>query len=224
MASSAHRGRNRPGVHYGRILGASASLIIRWTGKTCGAMRGILVEMLRGKKSVGYAAVSALVTLVVAASATPNLSRQLPQISPTVSSTQSGPVRLTPNFAHDVAPIIYRNCVSCHRPGGIDSILIAELCRSEKARAANCVCNGKSRDAAVAARGGIRRFHGRTPIDVRRNCADRELGETRRAGRACVRNSTGAEIYGRLAARSAGFSGGSSSCLHDSRARPGRFL
>ena len=23
----------------------------------------------------------------------------------------------TPNFAHDVAPILYRNCISCHRPG-----------------------------------------------------------------------------------------------------------
>src|ERR1051325_7257769 len=24
-----------------------------------------------------------------------------------------------PTFAHDVAPIIYRNCTTCHRPGGL---------------------------------------------------------------------------------------------------------
>src|SRR5262252_10446104 len=25
----------------------------------------------------------------------------------------------TPTFSHDVAPILYRNCVACHRPGEI---------------------------------------------------------------------------------------------------------
>lgn len=29
----------------------------------------------------------------------------------------SATVGTPPNFAHDVAPILYRNCVSCHRPG-----------------------------------------------------------------------------------------------------------
>jgi hypothetical protein len=25
----------------------------------------------------------------------------------------------TPTFSHDIAPIVYENCVSCHRPGEV---------------------------------------------------------------------------------------------------------
>ena len=25
----------------------------------------------------------------------------------------------TPTFSHDIAPIVYSNCVSCHRPGEV---------------------------------------------------------------------------------------------------------
>jgi mono/diheme cytochrome c family protein len=34
------------------------------------------------------------------------------------TAQDSPPAATAPNFAHDVAPILYRNCVSCHRPGG----------------------------------------------------------------------------------------------------------
>src|SRR4030081_662030 len=35
---------------------------------------------------------------------------------PAIASAPSGPV---PTFTKDVAPILFKNCVSCHRPGEI---------------------------------------------------------------------------------------------------------
>src|ERR1700689_5064180 len=33
------------------------------------------------------------------------------------TAQNSRPSAAVPNFAHDIAPILFRNCVSCHRPG-----------------------------------------------------------------------------------------------------------
>ena len=36
---------------------------------------------------------------------------------PNQSTARTPPITPAPNFAHDIAPILYRDCVSCHRPG-----------------------------------------------------------------------------------------------------------
>ena len=56
---------------------------------------------------------AALVTLAVGAAA----GQHPTQHATLSSSSQSAPVAPAANFAHDVAPILDRNCVSCHRPG-----------------------------------------------------------------------------------------------------------
>ncbi len=40
-------------------------------------------------------------------------------LASTVTHAQSGPAQSQVTFAKDVAPILYKNCVSCHRPGEI---------------------------------------------------------------------------------------------------------
>jgi Tfp pilus assembly protein PilF/mono/diheme cytochrome c family protein len=70
--------------------------------------------MLRGNHSAGYLVVAAVAMLLVAASAAQNPS----QLSSQSSASHPVSVAPAPNFAHDVAPIVYRNCVSCHLPGG----------------------------------------------------------------------------------------------------------
>jgi mono/diheme cytochrome c family protein len=66
--------------------------------------------MLRRNRSAGkLVVVAGLAMMIVAASAAPRLNDSQSQ------STQPGVP--APNFAHDVAPILYQNCVSCHRPG-----------------------------------------------------------------------------------------------------------
>lgn len=35
-----------------------------------------------------------------------------------VNNAKSAQVAVTPNWSHDVAPILYKNCASCHHPGG----------------------------------------------------------------------------------------------------------
>jgi len=78
--------------------------------------------MFRAKRSPGkLVVVAGLAMLVFAASAaqhtgqhsSEDLSQQAPQQSP----GKSRPVTFAPNFAHNVAVVLYRNCVSCHRLG-----------------------------------------------------------------------------------------------------------
>jgi len=62
--------------------------------------------MFRANRSAGNLVVAAgLAILVIATSAAQQIVRPSPPIAP------------APNFAHDVAPMLYRNCISCHRPG-----------------------------------------------------------------------------------------------------------
>ena len=71
--------------------------------------------MLRGNRSAGNLIIAAgLVMLVFAASAAQRSSQQPAQHSPVQTPEAAAPV---PNFAHDIAPILFRNCVPCHRPG-----------------------------------------------------------------------------------------------------------
>jgi Flp pilus assembly protein TadD/mono/diheme cytochrome c family protein len=56
--------------------------------------------------------VAGLVMMVVAAAAAQRSSQQ-----PAPRSSVKMPAAPVPNFAHDIAPILFRNCVSCHRPG-----------------------------------------------------------------------------------------------------------
>src|SRR5579862_3377396 len=66
--------------------------------------------MMRRNRSAGNLIIGAgLVMMAVAAAAAQGTSVQTPHVSKVAA-----PV---PNFAHDIAPILFRNCVSCHRPG-----------------------------------------------------------------------------------------------------------
>jgi mono/diheme cytochrome c family protein len=66
--------------------------------------------MFRGNRSVGKLVVAAGLAILAVAGAAAKHPFQNP-------SPQSGAAAPVPNFAHDIAPILYRNCVSCHRPG-----------------------------------------------------------------------------------------------------------
>jgi tetratricopeptide (TPR) repeat protein/mono/diheme cytochrome c family protein len=82
------------------------------------------MQMLRRKHSTGGLIVAGLAMMAVA-SAAPRSFEHLAEQSGQPTSQQSTkpaaklakPIGPPPNFAHDVAPILYRNCVSCHRPG-----------------------------------------------------------------------------------------------------------
>jgi tetratricopeptide (TPR) repeat protein len=63
--------------------------------------------MLRGNGSTGKLMMVAGLAMVIAIAAAAS--------RPNQKTTR--PIAPTPNFAHDVAPIFYKNCVSCHRPG-----------------------------------------------------------------------------------------------------------
>jgi len=71
--------------------------------------------MLRGNRSAGNLIIAAaLVMTVVVATAAQRSSQQPAQHSAVQTPHAAAPV---PNFAHDIAPILFLNCVSCHRPG-----------------------------------------------------------------------------------------------------------
>jgi tetratricopeptide (TPR) repeat protein len=84
--------------------------------------------MLRGNGSAGNLAVAGLAVLLVAASAAEHPS----QPSSQSSFSQSGTAAPVPNFAHDVAPILGRNCVSCHRPGGVAPFSLLDYAEAKK--------------------------------------------------------------------------------------------
>jgi hypothetical protein len=44
-----------------------------------------------------------------------------PAFSLILIATGAAQIRSTPTFSKDVAPILYRHCTNCHRPGEIDS-------------------------------------------------------------------------------------------------------
>jgi tetratricopeptide (TPR) repeat protein/mono/diheme cytochrome c family protein len=62
--------------------------------------------MLRGNRSSGSWIIAAALVMTVAAAAAQRSSVRTPNAAAPV-----------PNFARDIAPILFRNCVSCHRPG-----------------------------------------------------------------------------------------------------------
>src|SRR5580704_7505572 len=69
--------------------------------------------MLRRNRSAGSLILMAGLVMMVVAAATAQRSSQ----QPAPHSSVKMPAAPIPNFAHDIAPILYRNCVSCHRPG-----------------------------------------------------------------------------------------------------------
>src|SRR5438067_10946370 len=40
-------------------------------------------------------------------------------VAPTATAQSTGPAAAGPTYSKDVAPIFYKNCTSCHRPGEI---------------------------------------------------------------------------------------------------------
>ncbi len=69
--------------------------------------------------------------------------------SAVLAATLSDPAAV-PTFSKDVAPILYKNCASCHRPGEIAPM---SLLTYEEARPWAAIHQGKSgwrRDASLA--------------------------------------------------------------------------
>ncbi len=49
----------------------------------------------------------------------------------------------TPTFSRDVAPILYRQCVSCHRPGGVAPFSLLRFADAERHAALIATVTGK---------------------------------------------------------------------------------
>ena len=64
--------------------------------------------------------------------------------------------RDAPTFSKDVAPILYKHCVSCHRPGEIGRDVAADVRTGATVCEGDCECRDESHDAAVARRGARR--------------------------------------------------------------------
>nr|HEV7953086.1 hypothetical protein [Candidatus Acidoferrales bacterium] len=118
MASSAHPRGNLAGVHYRAGFGAGERFATCGLAKASKIGISAEIEMLRGNRSTGNLIVAAgLVMMVALAAAAQRSSEQAAQHSPTQTAKGLNAAAPTPNFAHDIAPILFRNCVSCHRPG-----------------------------------------------------------------------------------------------------------
>ena len=87
------------------------------------------------------------------------------------------PEQAAPTFTRDVAPILYKNCTSCHRAGEIAPmpLVSTRTCGRGPSRS-----NRKSlaRDAAVGRRSAARQVQGRPQPERRGHRHDRSLGRT----------------------------------------------
>ena len=103
------------------------------------------------------------------------------------------PASSTVTFTETIAPIVYANCVTCHRPGEaapfslISYEDVAKRGHTHRARHRVAV------HAAVARRHGLWRVHWRAAADRRADRHDRGLGE---AGDAARRRTPNAEAAG----------------------------
>ena len=61
----------------------------------------------------------------------------------------------TPTYSHDIAPILWKNCAGCHRPGEIGPFSL--LTYKDAAKRADFLggSDGERQHAAVEARGGL---------------------------------------------------------------------
>ena len=112
---------------------------------------------------------------------------------------QPAPPRLVPRvtFSEHIAPILYDNCVTCHRPGEAAPF---SLISYEDAAKRGTTAGGRDEvavHAAVACRARLRRLCGRAPADGRANRQHRRMGEAGHAARqhrrcrSCRRSRTG---------------------------------
>ena len=73
-----------------------------------------------------------------------------------VSAEAQQPASAAPTFSKDVAPILYKNCVSCHRPGEIGADVAADVRTGASVCEGDCECGDEPHDAAVACRSARR--------------------------------------------------------------------
>ena len=57
-----------------------------------------------------------------------------------------------PTFTKDVAPVLFKNCVTCHRPGEAGADVPADLRTGAARRQGDRQCGGEPHDASVARR------------------------------------------------------------------------
>ena len=123
---------------------------------------------------------------VLAASAT-----MLAAVAGGRAGAQQQPATSVPTFSTDVAPIVYKHCVSCHRPGEIApmSLLTYEQARPYARAIANAVTNRAMPPWHADAPAGT--FHNeRLLSDAERQT--RGVGRRRRAERRTERHARGA--------------------------------
>ena len=100
----------------------------------------------------------------------------------------------TPTFSKDVAPILYKNCVSCHRPGEMAPM---SLLTYEQARPFARSIRERSRtghDAAMARGSAGRHIPERAAADCSGKGNPRAMGQQRRAGGRSQRHAAGSLV------------------------------
>ena len=104
-----------------------------------------------------------------------------------------------PTFSHDVAPILYSRCVSCHRDGGVAPFpLITYAAAAKRARLIATVTAKRYMPPWLPSEP---HFQHETRLTAGRDRAPRQLGRRRRARRQPARDSAAPQRPRRLAAR-----------------------
>ena len=109
------------------------------------------------------------------------------------------PDRVT--FTETIAPIVYDNCVTCHRPGEAAPFsLISYTDVKNRGQLIAAVTQSRYMPPWQATH-GFGDFDGRAAPDGRADPDDRDVGEERDAGRRQVEDAGAAEVHQRLEAR-----------------------
>ena len=86
-------------------------------------------------------------------------------------------------YSRDVAPILYKNCTNCHRPGEIAPMSLLTYADARPWAKVDRRPGRARLDAAVACRSSARRVPERSASERRRQGDAPRVGERRRAGR-----------------------------------------
>jgi hypothetical protein len=86
-------------------------------------------------------------------------------------------------FAKDVAPIVYANCISCHRAGEVAPMALGSYDEVRPWGALDQAEGAEPADAAVVCGSGARNVQERCAADRSTDRHDREVGGCRRAAR-----------------------------------------
>ena len=127
---------------------------------------------------------------------------------PAAATAQTAPAPAAPTFTKDVAPILQRSCVTCHRPGEMAPMSLMTYEEARPWARVDQDARRRARDAAVAHRPDHRHpvVQERSVAERRRDRDDRDVGRRRRAARQPGRHAAAAPVrrHQRVADRQAG--------------------